>query len=365
MNIPFFDLGRQTKTLRNELQDALMEVVDSQRFILGPPVERIETEVARRLGIHSAVGVGSGSDALLLSLMAAGIEPGAEVIVPANSFFATAASALRLGMRIVFADIDPRTLQVDPDEIRRRITPRTRAVIPVHLFGDCANMQEIQALTDDHNLLIIEDAAQAFGATCGGQPAGTMGFCGCLSFYPTKNLAAIGEAGMIVTNDADVANRLRSLRAQGLENQYEHNTLGINSRLDSVQAAALEVRLRYVDNWNEKRRQTAQRYGEGLSGLVQIPSPDESNKCVYHQYVIRTPHRDRLRVFLSEQGIGTAIYYPIPLHLQPGLAPFCGVEGDYPIAEQAARTSLALPIFPELQQDEVDYVIEKIGDFFA
>jgi dTDP-4-amino-4,6-dideoxygalactose transaminase len=365
MKIPFFDLQKQTELIRDELQVALMDVVDSQRFILGPPVERVETAVAEKLGVRHAIGVGSGSDALLLSLMAAGIEPGEEVIVPAYSFFSTASSALRLGLRIVFADVDPRTLQIDPGEVRRRTTPRTRAVIAAHLFGDCADVRALKSLAADSDLVLIEDAAQAFGAMCWERPAGTMGFCGCLSFYPTKNLAAIGDAGMVITNDAGAAKRLRLMRAHGLENQYEHNILGINSRMDSIQAAALSVRLKYVDDWNERRRQIAHRYDEELRDLVEIPLPATSNRAVYHQYVIRTQNRDQLRTFLAAEGVATAIYYPIPLHLQPGLAPFCGSEGDYPNAEEAARTSLALPIYPELQQNEVDYVIEKIRAFRA
>ena len=365
MKVPFFDLGRQTERIRAELRQALMEVVDSQRLVLGPAVEKIEAEIADALSTRHAIGVASGSDALMLSLMAAEIGPGAEVIVPAFTFFSTASSAVRLGAHVVFADIDFRTFQIDPDEIRRKITPRTRAVIVAHLFGDCADMLRIQTVAADHGVLIIEDVAQAFGARHRGRPVGTMGFSGCLSFYPTKNLAAMGDAGMIVTHDEGTAQRLRLLRAHGLENDYEHNVLGINSRLDSLQAAAISVRLKYVDEWNKRRRQIAQRYSEGLDGSVTVPRPDASNESVYNQFVIRTSERDALKQYLAEHGVGTGIYYPIPLHLQRGLGAFCGSPGDFPRAEETARTCLALPIFPELEEEEVDYVIEKIREFVA
>ena len=364
MKVPFFDLKRQTERIRAELGAALMEVVDSQRFVLGPEVERAEAAVAEKFSTGQAVGVASGSDALMLALMAAGIGPGSEVIVPAFSFFSTASSAVRLGARVVFADIDFRSFQIDPDEIRRKITPSTRAVIVAHLFGDCADMLRIQTIAADHGILIIEDVAQAFGATHRGRWAGTMGFCGCLSFYPTKNLAAIGDAGMVVTHDSQTGDRLRLLRSHGLENDYEHNVLGINSRLDSLQAAALSVRLPYVEEWNERRGQIAQRYIVGLEGTVTVPTPAPHNGAVYNQFVIRTPERDALKEFLSGHGVGTAIYYPIPLHLQRGLGAVCGFAGDFPRAEEAARTCLALPIFPELEEAEIDYVIETIQKFF-
>ena len=363
MKVPFFDLQRQTERIRAELAEAVMGVVDSGQFILGPAVGRLEEEVSEWLSVRHAVGVASGSDALMLALMAANIGPGDEVIVPAFSFFSSASSAVRLGAKVVFADIDFATFQIDPEEIRRRVTPRTRAVIVVHLFGDCAEMLRIQAFAVDHGVLIIEDVAQAFGALHRNRPAGTMGFCGCLSFYPTKNLAAIGDAGMIVTNDERTAAQLRLLRAHGLESGYEHNELGINSRLDSVQAAALSVRLEYVREWNERRRQIARRYDEGLAGVVTIPSPSEHNHAVYNQYVIRSPQRDELREFLLGHGIGTGLYYPIPLHLQTSLSHVGGSKGDYARAEETARTCLALPIFPELEEEEVDHVIQKIRDF--
>lgn len=363
MKVPFFDLQRQTERIRDELVQAVMGVVDSQHFILGPAVGKLEKEVSGRLSVGHAVGVASGSDALMLALMAAKIGPGDEVVVPAFSFFSSASSVVRLGAKVVFADIDSKTFQIDPEEILRCLTPRTRAVIVVHLFGDCAEMLRIQECAMEQGFLIIEDMAQAFGALHRNRPAGAMGFCGCLSFYPTKNLAAIGDAGMILTNDKRTAAQLRLLRAHGLENEYEHNELGINSRLDSVQAAVLSVRLKYVSAWNERRRQIANRYDEGLTGIVTIPSPPEYNHAVYNQYVIRSSQRDELRDFLLDEGIGTGLYYPIPLHLQASLSHVGGLEGDYPRAEEAARTCLALPIFPELEQEEVDYVIQKIREF--
>ena len=363
MNVPFFDLGRQTRRIGSELSEALMRVVDSHDFILGEAVSKAEREIADALSVKHGIGVASGSDALLLSLMAARVGPGDEVIVPAFSFFSTASSALRLGARIVFADIDPRTFQMDPDEFRRRITPRTRAAIVTHLYGDCADMSRIEAVAGDRGIPIIEDAAQAFGARHRGRYAGAMGFCGCLSFYPTKNLSGIGDGGMVVTDDDGAAVRLRLLRAHGDAGGHEHKTLGINSRLDSIQAAALSVRLPYVEEWNRRRRQIADRYRRGLEGVVSLPLRAENNEPVYNQFVIRTSERDALRDHLQRNGIGTRIYYPIPLHLQEGLAPMTGKAGDCPGAEEAAQTCLALPIFPELRDEEVDCVIEKIREF--
>jgi dTDP-4-amino-4,6-dideoxygalactose transaminase len=363
MNVPFFDLSRQTRPLRSELGDALMEVVDSQQFVLGPQVERFEREVSEALEVPHAIGVASGSDALLLALMAAGVGPGSEVIVPAFSFFATASAVVRLGARLVFADIVESSFQIDPEDAARRVTPKTRALIAAHLFGDCADMTKIGALGAAHGFPVIEDAAQAFLARHHARFAGTLGYCGCLSFYPTKNLSGLGDGGMVLTHDETAALTIRRLATHGVRDRYEHVALGINSRLDSLQAAALSVRLPRVEGWNLRRAAIARRYSEGLARSVRVPVPAAENAAVFHQYVIRTPDRDRLRSFLAGRGVGTEIYYPIPLHLQPGLAPFCGRPGDFPQAESAARTSLALPIFPELEDREVDYVIEAILEF--
>ncbi len=363
MTVPFFDLGRQTRRLRDDLSRALMDVVDSNRFVLGAVVDDAERKVAASLDVKHAVGVASGSDALLLSLMAAGIGPGDEVIVPAFSFFSTASSPLRLGARVVFADIDVDTFQVDPDDLRRRITSGTRAVVVAHLYGDCADMRRIRAIADEYGVPVIEDAAQAFGARHRGRCAGTMGFSGCLSFYPTKNLAAIGDAGMVVTGDDAVARRLRLLRVHGDGGGYRHAILGVNSRLDAIQAAALRVRLPHVEEWNARRRAIADRYRTGLDGIVGVPAPSAFNRPVYHQFVIRASDRDGLAAHLRDHGVGTRIYYPVPLHLQEGLAPMTGRPGDCPAAEEAARTCLALPIFPELRDAEVDYVIERVREF--
>ena len=363
MTVPFFDLGRQTRRLRDDLSRALMDVVDSHRFVLGAVVDDVERKIADSLEVKHAVGVASGSDALLLSLMAAGIGPGDEVIVPAFSFFSTASTPLRLGARVAFADIDVHTFQVDPDEVRRRITSRTRALVVAHLYGDCADMRRIRAIADEHGVPVIEDAAQAFGARHLGRCAGTMGFSGCFSFYPTKNLAAIGDAGMVVTGDDAVARRLRLLRVHGDTGGYRHAILGVNSRLDAIQAAALRVRLPHVEEWNARRRAIADRYRTGLDGIVGVPAPSAFNRPVYHQFVIRASDRDGLAAHLRDHGVGTRIYYPVPLHLQEGLAPMTGRPGDCPAAEEAARTCLALPIFPELRDAEVDYVIERVREF--
>jgi dTDP-4-amino-4,6-dideoxygalactose transaminase len=363
MSVPFFDLSRQTLALRDDLQRAMMEVIDSTRFIQGPAVRKFESEVSDALSVEHAVGVASGSDAVLLALMAAGIAPGDEVIVPAFSFFSTASAVSRLGATIRFADIDPVTFQIDPNDIERRISPRTRAVIATHLYGDCADLEPIQALAGAAGFPMIEDAAQAFAARYKGRSAGTFGLCGCFSFYPTKNLAALGDGGMIVTNDDATAEQVRLLSQHGARNRYEHETLGINSRLDALQAAALSVKLRYLPAWNARRVAIAQRYSDALQDVVQVPRPPEANMPVFHQYVIRTPQRDQLRDHLSGKGIGTEIYYPIPLHLQQGLAPDCGKPGDYPNAEEVSSTCLALPIFPELEDGEVDSVIEAVLQF--
>lgn len=363
MSIPFFDLSRQNERIRDEIEEAVMEVVDSGRFVLGPAVTTLEKEVARYLGAGHGVGVASGSDALLLSLMALGVGPGSEVVVPAFSFFATASTVHRLGARLIFADIDPRSFQMDPDEVRRRMTPRTRAVIVAHLFGDCAEIETIGDLTADAGAALVEDTAQAFGARRNGRPAGSFGTCGCLSFYPTKNLGAFGDGGMVVTDSGDLVREIRQLANHGLRNRYEHVRAGINSRLDAIQAAVLSVKLRHVEEWNARRRDIARRYCEALRERVTVPAPGPENVPVYHQYVIQAPDRDGLREHLTGKGIGTEIYYPIPLHLQPGLEPQCGRAGDFPGAEEAAGTALALPIFPELEDHEIDRVIEAVLEY--
>jgi dTDP-4-amino-4,6-dideoxygalactose transaminase len=363
--VPFFDLRRQTRRLRAELAEALMEVVDSGQFVLGPAVRRFEEEVTARLSIGHAIGVASGSDALLLALMAAGVGPGTEVVVPAFSFFSTASSAVRLGARVVFADIDPESFQSDPASVSPRLTGRTRAIVVVHLFGDCAPIEPVLDLAADRRIPVIEDAAQAFGARRLGRWTGTLGQSGCFSFYPTKNLAALGDAGMVVTDDDSLAASLRRIANHGVRGRYEHVEMGVNSRLDSIQAASLSVRLRYLDEWNQRRRALARRYSEGLSEVVGVPSAREGNQPVFHQYVIRTERRDALRAHLAARGIGTEIYYPIPLHLQKALGPDCGKPGDCPGAEQAAARALALPIFPELEDGEAARVVAAIRDFFV
>jgi dTDP-4-amino-4,6-dideoxygalactose transaminase len=362
VNIPFFDLSRQNARIRDEIEGAVMGVIDSGRFVFGPAVTRLEDEVSGRLGVRHGVGVASGSDALLLALMALGVGPGAEVIVPAFSFFSTASAAHRLGARLIFADIDPQSFQMDPEDMRRRITPRTRAVILAHLFGDCADAQAIGDLAAGCGAALIEDAAQAFGALRQGKPAGSFGTYGCLSFYPTKNLGAFGDGGMVVTDSNDLAQEVRQLANHGIRNRYEHVRAGINSRLDALQAAILSVKLRHVDTWNRRRQDIAHRYSAALGDRFDVPSPSPENVPVYHQYVIRSPERDSLREHLTRRGVGTEIYYPIPLHLQPGLETQCR-EGDFPGAEQAARTALALPIFPELEDVEADRVIEAVLEF--
>ena len=371
MSVPLLDLEAQYASIRSELDAAVAAVVQSQRFILGPPVERLESEVAEYLGATHAVGCASGTDALLLPLKALDVEPGDEVIVPAFTFFATAGAVWNAGLRPVFADIEPETFNLDVESVRAALTDRTRAIVVVHLFGQMAEMAPLLELAAEHGLYVIEDTAQAIGARqeVAGEArrAGTLGTAGAFSFFPTKNLGGFGDGGMITTNDAELAERLRKLRVHGGRQMYHHEMVGTNSRLDAVQAAVLSAKLPHLDGWTERRRRNAAFYDERLAGLapaVRTPKRLDHNEHVYNQYTIRAERRDELRAHLEERGIGTGVYYPVPLHLQACFAELGYREGDLSESERAAREVLSLPIYPELTPDQLEEVVGGVEEFY-
>jgi dTDP-4-amino-4,6-dideoxygalactose transaminase len=376
MKVPFFDLVPQFVSLENEIQSALGEVFKTQQFILGPQVKTLELAISQYAETPHAIGVASGSDALLLSLMALGIEAGDEVLLPPFTFFATAGAVSHVGAIPVFVDIDPLTFNMDPSKLEEKITRKTKAIIPVHLFGQCADMDPILRIANSNHLFVIEDAAQALGSDyrpdpkTRGRKAGQMGDFGCFSFFPTKNLGAFGDAGMIVTRDPALAERTRLLRVHGSHPKYFHKLIGINSRLDTLQAAILLVKLQFLDQWTQERQKKAKQYERNLSHLAatltgfQLPITQYENRHIYNQYMILAPERDRLRHFLQEKGIGTEIYYPVPLHLQECYAFLNHRRGDFPASEKASEEILALPIFPELTDDQQTYVAEQIKAFY-
>jgi dTDP-4-amino-4,6-dideoxygalactose transaminase len=365
MTVKLLDLIPQYESIRDEIRDAIEEVLSTQQFILGRKVEELEAEIARYCGASFAVGVASGSDAILLSLMALGIGEGAEVITTPYTFFSTVSSITRLGARPVFADIDPRTYNIDPDQVSRRMTRDTRAIIVVHLFGQPADMDAIMNAAGRRGIPVVEDACQSIGARYAGRRAGSIGAAGCLSFFPSKNLGGCGDGGMVVTGDAGVARAVRLLRAHGGRERYYHDVVGINSRLDSLQAAVLLVKMRHLEKWHEGRRANAAFYDGELSKIsgVTIPFIGAHGESVYNQYVIRVKERDALKAFLQESGVGCEVYYPVPLHLQRCFAFLGGSEGDMPEAEAAARETLALPVYPELTLAQKEYVVSCIRAF--
>jgi dTDP-4-amino-4,6-dideoxygalactose transaminase len=358
--IPLLDLKAQYASIREEVRDALNRVMDSQHFILGPEVESLEREVAEYCQCRHAVGVSSGTDALLVVLMALGVRPGDEVITSAYSFLATAGTIVRLGATPVFVDIDRETFNIDPLGIEKKITSRTRAIMPVHLFGQMADMVEILQIASRHQVPVIEDAAQAIGAEVAGRRAGASGLAGCLSFYPTKNLGGAGDGGMVTTNDAALAERLKMLRDHGFKNRYYSELLGGNFRLDALQAAVLRVKLRHLDRWTAGRQRNAAEYRKCMPAGVGLPA-EKPGRHVYNQFVIRHPQRDALMKHLKGQGIGCEVYYPLPLHLQKCFGSLGHRDGDFPASEQASRESLALPIYPELTPQMIRRIAETIG----
>ena len=366
MKVPPLDLVRQYHAIKDELDAAVGEVMASGRYVLGEHVERLEGEIAQDVGVAHAVACASGSDALLLSLVALGVGPGDEVVTTPFTFFATASCIARLGARPVFADIDPQTFNLDPAVVGDAITDRTRAIIPVHLYGQCADMTALARVADARGVPIIEDACQAIGASHRGRFAGSMGATGCFSFYPTKNLSAAGDAGMITTNDDALADQLRRLRVHGSGRRYHHDSLGINSRMDAFQGAVLRVKLRHLPAWNEARRAIAQRYDEAFASLdVTTPVVADGNTHVYHQYVIRAENRDALAGHMREDGVAVETYYPIPLHLQTCFAGLGYTEGAFPSSERASKETMALPVFAEMTDEEITAVTDSLARAMA
>lgn len=375
--VPIVDLKAQFATIRAEVRAAIDRVIESQEFILGPEVEALESEIAGYCGTRFAVGVSSGTDALLASLMALGIGLGDEVVTTPYTFVATASSIVRLGARPVFADIDPATFTIDPAAIERKITHRTKAIVPVHLFGQMADMQAIMTIANRHAIPVVEDAAQSIGAARDGHRAGSVGVAGCLSFFPSKNLGAYGDAGMVLTNDEALAARLRLLRIHGQASKHSAALLGGNFRLDAVQAAVLRVKLRHLESWTEARRALAARYRELLAGTLRdladdrfrpdasivLPYAVPGARHVYNQFVLRADRRDELRAFVAEQGIACEVYYPQPLHFQPCFASSV-TDGGLVQAEQAAKAALALPMYAELTLPMMETVVSAVARFF-
>jgi len=372
MQVPLLDLKAQYASIKEEIRAALDEVLESQLFILGPKVEELEKKIAAYSNVKHAVGVSSGSDALLISLMALGIGPGDEVITSPFTFFATAGVIARLRAVPVFVDIDPVTYNIDPEKIEAAVTPRTKAIIPIHLFGQCADMQPIMEIAAKHGLIVIEDAAQSLGAEYRGRRAGAIGHLGIFSFFPSKNLGGFGDGGMVVTNDEVLYERVKVLRVHGAKPKYYHKIVGGNFRLDAIQAAVLTVKMKYLDGWSQKRRDNAASYDRQLAEArpIDIVLPKavyrdggDRDYHIYNQYTIRTKQRDGLQRFLKDQGVATEIYYPLPLHLQECFKDLGYKKGDFPIAEESAGAVLSLPIYPELSTAQKDYIVEKIREF--
>ena len=358
MNVPLLDLKAQYKTIQAEVNAAVKEVIESQYFILGPKVKELEEAIANYCGVAHAIGVSSGTDALLIALMAENIGPGDEVITTPYTFFATGGSIARTGATPVFVDIDPVSYNIDPTLIEEKVTDKTRAIMPVHLYGQVADMKSILDIAKHHNLVVIEDGAQAIGAEHNRTRAGAFGDYGCFSFFPSKNLGAFGDGGVVVTDNEEKAERLTRLRAHGSKPKYYHQIIGGNFRLDALQAAVVSVKLQHLDAWTAARQQNAQRYDTLFSETelvsnktITLPSVG-TERHIFNQYVIRVPKRDQLREYLKEKGIGNEVYYPVPLHLQECFAHLGYQDGDCPVSEEAAEQTIALPIYPEVSDEQ-------------
>lgn len=380
-SVPMLDLTRQYKSIASDVEEALTRVAASQQYVMGPDVQAFEKEAAEFLGVEHALGCASGTDALWLCLAASDIGPGDEVITTPFSFFATASSITRANARPIFADIDPLTLNLDPAFVEKRVkrssSGKVKAIMPVHLYGQCADMDKFSALANQLKATVIEDAAQAFGSTWRGKCAGGLATSAAFSFYPTKNLSCLGDGGLVTTNDAKVAERVKRLRNHGSERRYYHQELGWNSRLDSMQAAVLRVKLARLNGWNAKRAERARAYdvmlksagllthGHGGPAPIQLLGLRKESHHIYHQYVVRAQRRDELRAFLTQHKIGSEVYYPVPLHLQECFRYLGYAEGDLPESERAAREVLALPLFPELTPEEQSVVVSAISDFYS
>jgi dTDP-4-amino-4,6-dideoxygalactose transaminase len=365
MNVPLLDLKAQYASIQSEVEAAIADVLASQQFILGPKVEECEKAVAVYSFCSHGVGMSSGSDALLTCLMAENIGPGDEVITTPYSFFATAGAIARLGASPVFVDIDPATYNIDPAQIASKITKKTRVIMPVHLYGQMADMDPIMELAREHKLVVIEDAAQAIGAQYKGHRAGSIGHYGCFSFFPSKNLGAAGDGGMVVNNDAQRAEKLRVLRNHGSNPKYYHKVIGGNFRLDAIQAAIVTAKLKHLDSWTAGRQRNAQTYNQLFSkaNLPIVIPKIATDRHIFNQYVIRVSRRDELQAHLQQKGIGTEVYYPVPLHLQECFTYLGHKPGEFPESEAAAKQTLALPIFPELTEQQLQYVVESIREF--
>lgn len=395
MKVPLLDLKPQYLSLKKEIDEAIQRVVDSQYFIMGPDVAKLEEEVCSYLNCKKAIGVSSGTDALLLALMALDIQPGDEVIVPTYSFFATAGVVARLNAIPIFVDSDPVTFNIDPAQIEKKITKKTKVIIPVHLYGQSAAMNEIIAIAKKHNLKIVEDAAQAIGTQYkDGKFVGTIGDIGCFSFFPSKNLGGFGDGGIVTTNDETLAEKLRIMRVHGMEPKYYHKMIGGNFRLDALQAAVLRVKLPHLDSWSAKRRENASTYTKYFldAGLAEeegrinfdtknkvllpkavfkpismgdLTTSNLQNYHIYNQYIIRVEKRNELWDFLKKKEIGCEVYYPVPFHRQECFANLKNKDADYPVANDAAEKSLALPIYPELTNQQIKYVVDSIAEFVS
>ncbi|MFA8343922.1 MAG: DegT/DnrJ/EryC1/StrS family aminotransferase [Rhodothermaceae bacterium] len=385
MRVPLLDLKPQYQALKKELDEAVLEVCESQYFIMGPKLQKMEKEFAEYLGVKHAIGVSSGTDALLVALMAVGVEPGDEVIMPTYSFFATVGVVSRLNAVPVFVDSDPVSFNIKPEDIEKKITDKTKVIIPVHLYGQSADMDPIMEIAKKHNLKVVEDGAQAISTQYkDGKCVGTIGDAGCFSFFPSKNLGCFGDGGLVITNDDELAASLVRKRNHGMEPKYYHKEMGGNFRLDALQAAVLSVKLPHLDSWSQGRRDNAKYYTDafvkaGLAAETGKTTFDESNKVllpkavyenadlknhhIYNQYIIRVENRDELRAFLTENEIFTEIYYPVPFHMQECFKELGYSEGDFPVAESAAKTSIALPIYPELTDEQKQFVVDKIAEF--
>jgi dTDP-4-amino-4,6-dideoxygalactose transaminase len=362
--IPLVDLTAQYHSIKKEIDAAVLSTLESGHFILGPAVTKFEESIASYLGVDFGIGLASGTDALVLALRALNIGAGDEVIIPAYTFFATAGTVISVGAKPVFVDIDLQSYQIDVAKIEEAITSNTKAIIPVHLYGHPAEMNPILRIAREYGLKVIEDNAQGFGAEYLGNKTGSLGDIGCLSFFPTKNLGAFGDAGMVVTNDAVLAERMRMLRTHGWKKKYYSEEVGYNSRLDALQAAILQAKLPYVDSWNEKRREISKRYSEQLALLgVVVPVEYEWAKHVYHLYIIRSAKRNELQAFLKQKGIASDVYYPLPPHLSVPCRKFGYKDGDFSYAELASHETLALPLYPELTLSQQDEVIAAVKEF--
>ena len=366
MQVPLLDLKAQYAAIKDEVTQAISNVCENQAFALGPAVAEFEENIAAFCDSKYAIGVSSGTDALLVSLMAWQIKTGDEVITTPFTFFASAGSIVRLGAKPVFVDVDPGSYNIDPSAIEQKITERTRAIVPVHLFGQVAQMKAITEIAQRHSLAVIEDAAQAIGASQDGIKSGNFGDCGCFSFYPTKNLGGFGDGGLVTTNREELAKKIKIFRDHGQNPRYFYGVIGGNFRLDGIQGAVLTVKLKYLHEWNEKRRQNAALYDSIFADSpVRVPKIDANNVSIYHQYTVTAPEREKLQKFLTENNIGSAVFYPKPLHLQDCFSDLGYKPGDLPIAERLCNEVLSLPVYPELTSDQVEYVANTVLKFYG